>query len=69
MIFQLKIFNFSVTAGDLNRLSSFEDIIMDFFHQMDKSGLLDDTFVMLGGDHGFRVGEYFATNAGAYEAR
>ena len=28
-----------------------------------------DTFVIMGGDHGFRVGDYFATNAGAYEAR
>ena len=36
---------------------------------MDASGLLDDTFVIMGGDHGFRVGDYFATNAGAYEAR
>ena len=32
---------FSVTAGDLNRLSSLEHIILDFLHQMDASGLLD----------------------------
>ena len=42
---------------------------MDFFKQLKETSILDDTFIILVGDPGFRIGEYFSTTAGEYEAR
>ena len=42
---------------------------MDFFKKLKETSILDDTFIIVVGDHGFRIGEYFSTTAGEYEAR
>ena len=69
-IFQLKIpILFSGSHTDLNALSSKQHIFMDFFKKLKETSILDDTFIIIVGDHGFRVGEYFSTTAGEYEAR
>ena len=60
---------FAVSDGDVNALSSKEHIILEFLKQVVSLGILNDTFLIIGGDHGFRRGDYLATNAGAYEAR
>ena len=54
---------------DLNALSSKQHIFMDFFKKLKNSSILEDTFVIIVGDHGFRIGGYFGTTAGEYEAR
>ncbi len=47
-----------------------KDLLLDFFKNLEASGVTDNTAIIIGGDHGTRRDfKYFETKAGSYESR
>ena len=58
------------THKDINGVSKNVGMLSSFLTNLQTSGVLNNTVVLLGGDHGnHRVEDYFKTEIGAYEAR
>ncbi len=57
------------THSDINGISRTRDKFWQYFRDLDNLGVLNNTLVMFGSDHGVRVGPYFRSFVGAYEAR
>ncbi len=56
------------THGDCNGLSRDKDLIMNFFKELKSSGVVENTLIFFGGDHGCRF-DYFKSYVGRYESR
>ena len=58
------------THKNLNGIARNIPILKEFLQNLQKSGVLDNTVVLIGGDHGNGfIEDYFKTQIGSYEAR